>query len=339
MKAILVETPGGPDNLGIKTVNKPRPTLGQVLIEVKAFGINRAELYMRAGDWPEIAGIIGIECVGLVRDDPSGTFRNGQKVATFMGGLGRTINGSYAEYTCASLSNVVPIDTELEWNAFASVPETFASAWGALHWALKVEKGQSLLIRGATSAFGLAAVILAKQSGLSVIATTRSVQKVELLNKMGADHVFIDDARLVKETRQLFPHGVDRVLELVGSTTLMNSIKLTASKGIVCMAGFLGGRTFPDRFVPFVEKRLKKKGPTFGINLPQGVRVAFFASSVFGTKHFPVSQIPLQQIVNDMAANHIPSILAKTYQFEEIAQAHHLMETDTVNGKIVVVLK
>jgi len=338
MKAILVERSGGPDNLQIKVVAKPKPSAGQVLIEVKAFGINRAELYMREGKWPEIAGIIGIECVGLVREDPSGTFRSGQKVAAIMGGMGRTINGSYAEFTCAPLSNVVPIDTELEWSVFASIPETFASAWGALHWALNVKAGQSLLVRGATSAFGQAAIILAKQAGLSVIAVTRSATKKGVLTRIGADHVIVENGHLVKDVKQLFPSGIDRVLDLIGSTTLMNSMKATASKGIVCMAGFLGGRTFTDRFQPFVERSLIKKGQKFSISLPGGVKLVFFASSAFGSRHFPVSGIPLQQIIRDIEENRIPSILSRTFRFEEIAEAHHLMERDTVNGKIVIVL-
>ena len=338
MKAILVGTPGGPDNLEIKMIDKPRPSAGQVLIEVKAFGINRAELYMREGKWPEIAGIIGIECVGLVDEDPSGTFRSGQKVAAVMGGMGRSINGSYAEFTCVPLSNVVPIDTELEWGIFASIPETFTSAWGALHWALHVKAGQSLLVRGATSAFGQAAIILAKQAGLSVIAGTRSVHKKGLLTRIGADQVLVENGDLVKAVKQLFPRGIDRVLDLVGSTTLMNSVKLTAPKGMVCMAGFLGGRTFSDRFQPFVERSLRKKGQKFRIPLPGGVKVVFFASSVFGSSQLPMSGIPLQQIVKDIEENRIPSILSGVYRFEEIAKAHHRMEANTANGKIVVVL-
>ena len=337
MKAIIIESPGGPEKLKIKAVTKPQPGKGQALIKVKAFGINRAELYMREGKWPEIAEIIGIECVGLIEYDPSGTFKTGQKVAAIMGGMGRSINGSYAEFTCAPLTNLIAIDTGLEWNMFAAIPESFASAWGALNMALQIEKGQTLLIRGATSAFGLAAIILAKQAGLTVIGTTRSEQKRAMLINIGADYVFIENSGLLKNVRQIFPNGTDWLLDLIGSTTIMNSSKIAKPEGMVCMAGFLGGRSFMDRFQSFAEKTLQKKG-SLCVKLPGRAKVVVFASSAFGTRHFPLSKIPLQKIVSDIEEKIIPSIIAGSYRFEEIAKAHEQLGNNKANGKIVVVL-
>src|SRR6266700_1298196 len=339
MKAVLIEKPGGPETLKLSVITMPVAKPGQVLIRIKAFGINRAELYMRAGKWPEIAQVIGIECVGVVEEDPGGNFRKGQKVAAIMGGMGRSINGSYAEFTVVPVSNVIAIETNLSWDEFAAIPESFASAWGALQTGLNIKKGQTLLVRGASSAFGLAAIILAKQTGLTVIATTRSPDKEKFLKKMGADYVLHDNGKLHRLVKELYPRGVDRVLDLVGSTTLMNSAKLATSRGVVCMAGLLGGRTCLDLFQPLVERiSVKKWGKKFHLRLPRGTRISFFASTVFGSNNFPVSEIPLQQIIKDIEEGIIPSILVRRYSFNEIATAHHHMESNAVNGKLVVLL-
>src|ERR1700753_3838658 len=98
MKAILVKTQGGPENLVVADYPTPVPKEGFVLVQIKAFGINHAELYMRSGKWGGTTDIIGIECGGVVVEDPSGEYRKGQKVATMVGGMARTVNGSYAEY-------------------------------------------------------------------------------------------------------------------------------------------------------------------------------------------------------------------------------------------------
>ncbi len=104
MRAIILKQFGGFDSLAIENLPDPVPQPGSVLIEVKAFGINHAETHMRKGEWAEAAKVSGIECVGLVKSCPGGEFAEGTKVAALMGGLGRTINGSYAEYTCPPAS-------------------------------------------------------------------------------------------------------------------------------------------------------------------------------------------------------------------------------------------
>src|SRR5947209_3753123 len=97
MRAIVISEYGGPEKLVIKDLPIAKPAEGQVLVAVKAFGVNRAETYMRKGSWGNVAKISGIECVGVVSEDPSGRLPEGQMVTALMGGLGRTINGSYAE--------------------------------------------------------------------------------------------------------------------------------------------------------------------------------------------------------------------------------------------------
>src|SRR6516225_10088798 len=129
MRAILRTQFGGPEVLVLRDIPEPEPKAGHVVIEVKAFGLNHAELHMRRGEWAEIADVSGIECVGIVKSCPGGEFPVGAKVAALMGGLGRTINGSYAQYTRAPVTNVAAIESCLSWAELAAIPETYATAW------------------------------------------------------------------------------------------------------------------------------------------------------------------------------------------------------------------
>src|SRR5262249_32866294 len=113
MRAILRTGFGGADVLAIREIPEPGPEGGHAGVQVKAFGLNHAELHMRKGEWAEIADVSGIECVGVVKSCPGGEFAAGAKVAALMGGLGRTINGSYAEYTRAPVTNVAAIESGL----------------------------------------------------------------------------------------------------------------------------------------------------------------------------------------------------------------------------------
>src|SRR5262249_27540452 len=174
MQAIVLEKFGGLDSLVIKEIPEPEPKAGHVVIQVKAFGINHAEMHMRRGEWAEAAPVSGIECGGLVKSCPGGELPAGAKVAALMGGLGRTINGSYAEYTRAPAANVALIEADLPWAELAAIPETYATAWTCLFRNLEIETGQLLAIRGATSSFGQAALKMAINAGVRVIATTRN---------------------------------------------------------------------------------------------------------------------------------------------------------------------
>src|SRR5689334_5010138 len=124
MRAIVIKQYGGPEVLAIEDRPPPKPAPGHVVIEVKAFGLNHAEVYFRKGAWGDVAEISGIECVGLVKDDPGGRLKPGTKVMALVGGLGRNLNGSYAEFTSAPAANVVPIESELGWAELAALPES-----------------------------------------------------------------------------------------------------------------------------------------------------------------------------------------------------------------------
>lgn len=124
MRAIVIKQYGGPEVLAIEERPAPKAKPGHVVIEVKSFGLNHAEIYFRKGVWGDVAEISGIECVGLVKEDPEGRFYPGQKVAALVGGMGRSMPGSYAELTSVPSTNVVPIKTDLAWEDSAALPQS-----------------------------------------------------------------------------------------------------------------------------------------------------------------------------------------------------------------------
>jgi NADPH:quinone reductase len=323
MRAILRTRFGGPEVLVIREMPEPGPKEGHVVIQVKAFGLNHAELHMRKGEWAEIAEVSGIECVGVVKSCPGGEFAVGTRVAALMGGLGRTINGSYAEYTRAPVTNVAAIESELSWAELAAIPETYATAWTCLFRNLEVARGQTLMIRGATSSFGQAAVNMAVNAGVKVIATTRSRDRFPMLESLGAKRVEVEEpdlSRRIAEARKL-----DAVLDLVGNSTILDSLNMLRRGGRACLAGWLGGLAPIHDFNPLLQ-------------MASGVYLTFFGSFVFGTPGFPVSDVPLQAIAADVEAGKYSAKPTRVFRFEEIQEAHRVMESNEAKGKLVVVV-
>lgn len=323
MRAIVLSGFGGLENLVFKDLPDPQPKAGHVLIAVKAFGINHAETHMRKGEWAEAAEVSGIECVGEVVAAPGREFRRGDKVAAFMGGMGRSINGSYAELTLVPATNVIKVATDMSWEEFAVIPESYATAWMCLYGNLQIERGQTLLLRGASSALGQAALNIAANAGLNVIATTRNEARFEKLLGLGAQRAEIEGLELSKrlpETKK-----VDAVLDLIGNSTLLDSIAIPHRHGRICLAGWLGGLEPVKDFNPLLQ-------------MASGIHFSLFGSFVFGTPEFPVSEVPLQEIVDRVAKGIYNAKPAAVFSFKEIREAQRLMESNKANGKIIVKL-
>ncbi|MBI3730214.1 MAG: zinc-binding dehydrogenase [Burkholderiales bacterium] len=324
MKAIVIKQYGGPEVLVVEERPIPQPKEGQVLIEVKAFGINQAEIYFRTGAWGEVAEISGIECAGVVKSDPSGQFQPGQKVVAIVGGMGRSINGSYSEYLVAPLSNVATVATQLAWEHLAAIPESYATAWSCLHGNLSLQPGQTLMIRGATSSLGQAAVNIAAHFGANVIATTRNPGREDYLKAIGANKVLIEAPDIKARLTEHHAAGVDAVLDLIGNSTVLASLAMTGRNGRVCLAGFLGGGG------PLTELE-----PVYQI--PSGRHFSVFASALaIGSAEFPMAEIPFQEIVDLVALNTYQAMPARVFDFNDIQEAHRMLESGQANGKIVI---
>ncbi len=319
MRAIVISRYGPPDVLTIRDFPDPVPGPDDVLIRVRAFGLNHAEAYMRAGAWGEVAKITGIECAGTVEHDPSGTLATGSSVIAILGGMGRTRDGSYAELVTVPATNVVPVSTSLSWTELVAVPETYATAWTALHDNLNVQPGQRILVRGATSALGQATVDLAVDAGAEVIATTRSEERAPILKELGAHEVAVDDGTLSDRYT-----GLDAVVDIVGNSVLRDSLRTVRARGRVCQIGFLGGFAPVPDFDPIAD-------------LPTGVQLSFFASAfVLGSPDYPLGDIPFADFIAKTERGELHARPARTFAFGEIVDAHRLMETGRAGGKMVV---
>ena len=323
MKAIVITEPGGPEVLAVTELPDPVPAAGEVLIRVRAFGLNHAEAYMRSGSFGEVAPVTGIECAGTMEADPSGRLAAGTAVVAILGGMGRTRNGSYAELVTVPAGNVVPVVTSLSWTDLVALPEVYATAWAGLHQNLGLRPGQTVLVRGATSSLGQAAVNVAAEYGVTVIATTRRPDRADLLRGIGAADVLIDDGQLAG---QVGARGqqVDGVFDLVGNSVLRDSLQIVRTRGRVCQLGFLGGLEPVTVFNPIAD-------------LPTGVQFCFYGSAfVLGTESFPLADIPLAEMIAKAEAGRYRAKPVRVFGFGEIVEAHRAMEEGLAAGKMVV---
>ena len=250
MKAVVLMEPTPAENVVLSEVNVPQARPGWVLVKVKAFGLNHSEQILRLSeikaDYIHKPIIPGIECVGEVADPSDSSFHEGQKVVALMGGMGRSFNGSYAQYALLPATHVFPVETELSWAEVAAVPETYFTAWGSLFECLGLSKNDTLLVRGGTCALGYAAIRLAKALGCRVIATTHRESKLPLLKE--ADQAVLDTGTLAGSFS-----GVTKALELVGPKTLRDTLRCVEKGGVVCNTGILGGVYALNGFDPIKE--------------------------------------------------------------------------------------
>jgi NADPH:quinone reductase-like Zn-dependent oxidoreductase len=320
MNAVVMRRPGGPEVLRIERVPVPMPIPGQVLIRVKAFGLNRSELFTRQGHSPGVAWprVLGIEAVGIVEDAPAGEFAKGQVVATAMGGMGRQFDGGYGEFTCVPAAQVQAIETRLPWDVLGALPEMLQTAWGALFKALRLKSGERLLVRGGTTSVGLAAAAIARRHGAIVAATSRDPQRQGLLRSAGVQHALVDSGAVADPLRNLFAEGADKVLELVGTTTLQDSLRCVRDGGVVCMAGMVGNRWTVDGFEPMGW-------------ISTGTCLTTYAGTA---QDFMAT--PLQELADEIASGALPVKIGKTFDLAHIVDAHRAMEENRAEGKIVV---
>lgn len=321
MRAAVLDAPGGPETLVVRDLPVPVPQPGQVLVRVHAFGLNRSELYTRqghSGGAVTFPRVLGIEATGVVADCPGGEFAVGDTVVAMMGGMGRTYDGGYAEFTCVPATQVLRFSSGLPWSVLGAVPEMLQTAHGSLTVGLDARPGQSLLVRGGTSSVGLATAVLARRLGMTVFATTRDPGRFDVLRAAGVDHPLLEDGTVAAAVRAVEPEGVHATLELVGTSTLRDSLAATRVHGTVCFTGMLGNEWVVPDFAP-------------NEYLPTGVRLTAYAGDA---TDLPATV--LQEFLDAVAAGQVRVPVGHVYELGEIAQAHADMESGRYAGKLVV---
>jgi NADPH:quinone reductase-like Zn-dependent oxidoreductase len=320
MRAAVCVRAGGPEVLEIRELPIPPVQAGWSLVQVRGAGLNRSELRTRQGHSPNVTfpRVLGIECVGLVAASTDPAFPEGTTVAAVMGELGREFDGGYAEYALLPNALLMPVTTALPWDVLAALPETYLTAQGALD-ALGVTNGR-LLIRGGTSSVGLAAASIASAGGVETAATTRRADKLDALTAAGVDHPLVDDGgALAPKVHAVWPEGPDYVLDLVGSTTVVDSLRLVRRGGTVCVSGSLSGWLIRD-FEPIAM-------------IPSGTRLtAFHSDTVKGRTGVPV----LQRVIDEVEAGAYRPNIDRVFALDDIVAAHRHMENNEAAGKLVV---
>ncbi len=290
----------------------PTASTGWVLVKIRAFGMNHSEKILRleeiAEDYIEKPVIPGIECVGEIVDPSDSRFSKGDKVIAMMGGMGRSFDGSYAEYAVLPEHHVFKVVSDLPWEELAAIPETYLTAWGSLFECLQLKKGETLLIRGATCALGYTSMKLAKALGCKVIGTTHRESKLGLLKD--ADEAILDDGKLSSKVE------ADKALDLVGPKSLLDTLRCVKKGGIVCDTGILGGVYALNGFDPI-------KG------IPNGVYLTgYFSNS-------PTQEV-VDSIFSFLREHDLHPTYSRCFDFSDIREACIALDEGKANGKIVV---
>lgn len=313
MKAVVLDKITEAKDIILSECPIPDVRPGWVLVKVKAFGLNHSEQILRLNEirapYIQKPIIPGIECVGEIVDPSDSGLAVGQKAAALMGGMGRSFNGSYAEYALLPERIVFAVDSDLPWEALGAVPETYFTAWGSLFECLHLTADDTLLIRGATCALGCAAMQIASALGCRVIATTHRETKLALI--ADAEEAVLDDGRLTGRI-----HGVTKALDLIGPRDLKDTLTAVEKGGIVCQTGILGGVYALNGFDPIKD-------------IPNGVYLTGFFSN------YPTQQI-MDEIFAFLNKKDLVPVCGQVYNFENIRDAVAAQDEGKVNGKIVV---
>ena len=332
MKAVYIKEFGGAENLEIREVedlSKPRAT--QVLINVKASALNRADILQRKGLYPAPKGfperVLGLEFAGEVAEI-------GQSVKDFKVGervFGITAGGAQAEFLLTEESHLAKIPENLSFTEAATIPEAFITALDAVFTQANLQAGETLLIHAVGSGVGLAALQLAKAKNVKVIGTSRTADKLQKCNGLGLDFGIITDTEAVKNNPKIFAEliehftggkGVDVILDLVGASYFAANLESLALKGRLILVGLVGGREAEFHLGMALAKRAKIVGTV--------LRSRSTEEKAEATRLFIKDVLPL------LATGKVKPNLDKVFKVEDVKEAHEYLESNESFGKVVL---
>lgn len=303
----------------------PQPSDTEVLIQVKAAGINRPDIMQRKGLYPAPAGasdILGLELSGIVSKvgDKVSHIKAGDRVCALVTG------GAYAEYCLAAADLCLPIPSGLDFIQAAAIPETFFTVWSNIFDRAQLKAGETLLIHGGSSGIGTAAIQLAKSMGAKVFITAGSDKKCIFCKQLGADATINYKTQdFTIEIAQLTENkGVDIILDMIGGDYLARNIKCMGFDGRLIQIALQNGAKTEINLLPIMLKRLTITGSTLRAR-----------SNTFKSK---IAKQLLKQIWPLLESGKIKTIIDHTFPLEKADKAHRLMESSEHIGKIILTI-
>lgn len=326
MRAVVITRPGGPDVLEVQDIEEPQPGPDDLLVDVKATALNRADLLQRAGKYPTPAGtrddLPGLEMAGIVATVGSRVlgFKPGDRVLALLNG------GGYAERVAIPAAMAAPMPPNLDFIQAASLPEVFITAYDALFNTCELKMGERALVHAAGSGVGVAAIQLARQAGAFVFATAGSPEKLARAASLGLDaginYKEQDFAKVIKE--QTGGGGVDVILDVIGAAYWERNLASLAMKGRLVLVGTMGGGKVETNIGALMPKRLRVQGTVLRAR-PMGEKILL-------TNQFVRYVLPL------LAAGKVRPVVDRVFPLESAAEAHRYMESNANFGKIVLTL-
>ena len=325
MRFVDLPSFGGPEVMTIG--RKPLPTLkpGEILVRVEAAGVNRPDVAQRQGTYPppkEASPVLGLEIAGEVVDVASGVteFAIGNKVCGLANG------GGYAEYCVLPAGQALRFPNGYDAVRAAALPETFFTVWANLFQMAGLTEGESVLIHGGSSGIGTTAIQLARVFGATVYTTAGSKEKCEACEKLGAKRAVNykeeDFAEVIKAETE---HGVDVILDMIGAAYLEKNLASLARDGCLSIIAFLGGAVADKvNLQPIMVKRLTVTGSTMRPRTAEEKRA--------------VRDDLLSQVWPLLDEGTVAPVIHKVFSFDDVGEAHRLMETGDHIGKIMLKL-
>ena len=291
---------------------------GWSLVRVRAFGVNHSEIFTRQGLSPTVTfpRILGIECVGTVEETTDADrLPVGQRVVSLMGEMGRAFDGAYAEYVLLPNAQIHPVDSNLPWEVFAAIPETYYTAFGSLR-NLRISDSNVVLVRGGASGVGIAFLRLlrAQFPQMRIVGTTRRAEMGEQLHVAGYSDI-VTETNGTLDTEEQY----DRILDLVGPSAIKDSMQHLRCGGVLCSTGQLGGKWFLEEFDPIVDL----------------AEDAYLTSFYSGN----VSAERLREMFDYIEQYAVPVQPERVFSLAETADAHRWLEGQNGFGKAVVLVQ
>ncbi len=325
MRAVYIKEFGGPENLEIREVtDPPSPRKNEVLVAVKAAGLNRADLLQRRGLYPAPEGfpqhIPGMEFSGNVIElgSETGDLKIGDRVFGIISG------GAQAEKILIDHSHLAKVPDNLDLTEAGGIPEVFITAYDAIFTQGELKAGETLLVHAAGSGVGLAAIQLAKAAGADVIGTSRTEDKLKKGIEFGLSNFVVTGGDIFADKVRGFTNGrgVDVVLDLVGGSYLPEDLKCLAKLGRIMLVGLTGGRTAKLDLGTILAKRAKIIGTV--------LRSRSFEEKSAVTETFSQNVVPL------FAKGTIKPNTDRIFPFDQISKAHEYLESNKSFGKVIL---